>query len=118
MVCVGKGREAVTDVRILDYFVKSSKRKGLLPTVLEDLLAARKRAKNDLKKEKDPFKRAVLDGRQLALKVRKISLSVPCQAANVRCRSLQIQYTGSPARRSVNCPVYQSRRPLLRTVVK
>jgi hypothetical protein len=27
------------------------------------------RAKADLKKEKDPFKRAVLDGRQLALKV-------------------------------------------------
>jgi DNA polymerase delta subunit 1 len=54
---------------MIDYFVKSSKRKGLLPTVLEDLLAARKRAKTDLKKETDPFKRAVLDGRQLALKV-------------------------------------------------
>ena len=44
-------------------------RKGLLPTVLENLLAARKKAKNDLKKETDPFKRAVLDGRQLALKI-------------------------------------------------
>ncbi|PVG03060.1 putative DNA polymerase delta catalytic subunit [Serendipita vermifera] len=52
-----------------DYFVKSSRRKGLLPTVLEDLLGARKRAKADLKKETDPFKRAVLDGRQLALKI-------------------------------------------------
>ncbi|KAK0549667.1 DNA-directed DNA polymerase delta [Tilletia horrida] len=50
-------------------FVKSDVRKGLLPTVLEDLLAARKRAKADLKKETDPFKRAVLDGRQLALKI-------------------------------------------------
>jgi DNA polymerase delta subunit 1 len=49
--------------------VKSSRRKGLLPTVLEDLIGARKRAKADLKKETDPFKRAVLDGRQLALKV-------------------------------------------------
>lgn len=28
-----------------------------------------RRAKADLKKESDPFKRAVLDGRQLALKV-------------------------------------------------
>jgi DNA polymerase delta subunit 1 len=37
--------------------------------VLEDLISARKRAKADLKKEPDPFKRAVLDGRQLALKV-------------------------------------------------
>ena len=44
-------------------------RKGLLPTILEDLLAARKKAKNDLKKETDPFRRAVLDGRQLALKI-------------------------------------------------
>ncbi|KAI8366805.1 DNA polymerase family B-domain-containing protein [Radiomyces spectabilis] len=52
-----------------DMFVKASRRKGLLPEILGDLLAARKRAKNDLKKEKDPFKRAVLDGRQLALKI-------------------------------------------------
>ncbi|KAI9013278.1 DNA polymerase family B-domain-containing protein [Gaertneriomyces semiglobifer] len=51
------------------FFVNPNVRKGILPTILEDLLAARKRAKNDLKKETDPFKRAVLDGRQLALKV-------------------------------------------------
>jgi DNA polymerase delta subunit 1 len=54
---------------ILDLFVTSARRKGLLPIVLEDLIGARKRAKADLKKETDPFKRAVLDGRQLALKV-------------------------------------------------
>ncbi|KAL1933207.1 hypothetical protein VTP01DRAFT_7297 [Rhizomucor pusillus] len=52
-----------------DMFVKASRRKGLLPEILTDLLAARKRAKADLKKETDPFKRAVLDGRQLALKI-------------------------------------------------
>ncbi|ODQ54350.1 hypothetical protein SAICODRAFT_208664 [Saitoella complicata NRRL Y-17804] len=52
-----------------DYFVKSEHRKGLLPTILEDLLSARKKAKADLKKETDPFKKAVLDGRQLALKI-------------------------------------------------
>jgi DNA polymerase delta subunit 1 len=63
----------------LDHFVKSTKRKGLLPTVLEDLLNARKRAKNDLKKETDPFKRAVLDGRQLALKVCTPLIYVPCK---------------------------------------
>lgn len=50
-------------------FVKASVLKGLLPEVLEELLAARKRAKADLKKATDPFERAVLDGRQLALKV-------------------------------------------------
>lgn len=54
---------------IVDFFVTSKKRRGLLPSVLEDLIAARKRAKADLKKETDPFRRAVLDGRQLALKV-------------------------------------------------
>ncbi|KAJ8694870.1 DNA-directed DNA polymerase delta [Pleurotus ostreatus] len=52
-----------------DLFVTKTRRKGLLPTVLEDLISARKRAKADLKNEKDPFKRAVLDGRQLALKI-------------------------------------------------
>ncbi|KAF9499463.1 hypothetical protein BDN71DRAFT_1442132 [Pleurotus eryngii] len=52
-----------------DLFVTKARRKGLLPTILEDLISARKRAKADLKNEKDPFKRAVLDGRQLALKI-------------------------------------------------
>eukprot|EP00730_Choanoeca_flexa_P019669 TRINITY_DN9614_c0_g1_i2.p1 TRINITY_DN9614_c0_g1~~TRINITY_DN9614_c0_g1_i2.p1 ORF type:complete len:1053 (+),score=322.68 TRINITY_DN9614_c0_g1_i2:142-3159(+) len=52
-----------------NHFVKSEVRKGLLPQILESLLAARKRAKKDLKKETDPFKRSVLNGRQLALKV-------------------------------------------------
>ena len=53
----------------IDLFATTKKRKGLLPTILEDLISARKRAKADLKKETDPFKKAVLDGRQLALKV-------------------------------------------------
>jgi DNA polymerase delta subunit 1 len=48
-----------------DCFVKAHICKGLLPEILDDLIGARKRAKADLKKETDPFKRAVLDGRQL-----------------------------------------------------
>ena len=52
-----------------DCFVKASVCKGLLPQILQELLAARKRAKADLKAATDPFERAVLDGRQLALKV-------------------------------------------------
>ncbi|TIC02451.1 ARM repeat-containing protein [Wallemia mellicola] len=52
-----------------DMFVTPVKRKGLLPVVLQDLISARKRARADIKSEKDPFRRAVLDGRQLALKV-------------------------------------------------
>jgi DNA polymerase delta subunit 1 len=41
-----------------------------LPQILEDLIEARKQAKKEMGTEKDPFKKAVLDGRQLALKVR------------------------------------------------
>lgn len=52
-----------------DLFANSKTRKGILPIVLEELLGARKKAKADLKKETDPFKKAVLDGRQLALKI-------------------------------------------------
>ncbi|EGW30002.1 DNA polymerase delta catalytic subunit [Spathaspora passalidarum NRRL Y-27907] len=52
-----------------DFFVKSHKRQGILPTILNELLTARKKAKADLKKETDPFKKDVLNGRQLALKI-------------------------------------------------
>lgn len=52
-----------------DHFVKAHIQKGILPEILEELLGARKRAKTDLKAATDPFKKAVLDGRQLALKV-------------------------------------------------
>ncbi|CAD7936261.1 unnamed protein product [Amoebophrya sp. A120] len=52
-----------------NYFVKPTKRKGLLPLILEDLLGARKRAKKEMNAEQDPFKKAVLNGRQLALKI-------------------------------------------------
>ena len=50
-------------------FAKPHLRRGLLPLILEELLSARKKAKAELAVEKDPFKRAVLDGRQLALKI-------------------------------------------------
>jgi DNA polymerase delta subunit 1 len=39
-----------------DLFVTRKHRVGLLPKILEDLLAARKRAKTELKTEIDPFK--------------------------------------------------------------
>ncbi|KAG9457177.1 hypothetical protein H6P81_001685 [Aristolochia fimbriata] len=52
-----------------ETFVRPNLQKGILPEILEELLAARKRAKADLKEAKDPFEKAVLDGRQLALKI-------------------------------------------------
>ena len=52
-----------------NFFVKAHVRKGILPEILENLLKARKQAKEMMKQEKDPFRYKVLDGRQLALKI-------------------------------------------------
>ena len=52
-----------------DMFCTAKVRKGLLTQILEELLGARKRAKKELAIETDPFKKAVLNGRQLALKI-------------------------------------------------
>jgi len=63
------GPEEVTKSPCGDVFVRPEVYKGILPEILTELLAARKRAKADLKKATDPLEKAVLDGRQLALKV-------------------------------------------------
>ncbi|KAK5155358.1 DNA polymerase delta subunit 1 [Cryomyces antarcticus] len=52
-----------------DLFCTAKVRKGLLSQILEELLGARKRAKKELAVETDAFKKAVLNGRQLALKI-------------------------------------------------
>ncbi len=52
-----------------DCFVTAARRLGILPTILKELLSARKKAKKAMKAEKDPFKKQVLNGRQLALKI-------------------------------------------------
>jgi len=45
------------------------KGKGIIPSLLQDLLSARKAAKKQMAKATDPFKKAVYNGKQLALKV-------------------------------------------------
>ncbi|XP_069047871.1 DNA polymerase delta catalytic subunit [Lepisosteus oculatus] len=79
-----------------DYFVKSSVRKGLLPEILENLLSARKRAKAELKGETDPFKKQVLDGRQLALKVSANSVYgfTGAQVGKLPCLEISQSVTG------------------------
>ena len=52
-----------------ECFVTEKIRKGILPNILEELLSARRSAKKDMNNEKDPFKKQILNGRQLALKV-------------------------------------------------
>uniref|UniRef100_A0A667Y482 DNA polymerase n=1 Tax=Myripristis murdjan TaxID=586833 RepID=A0A667Y482_9TELE len=79
-----------------DQFVKSSLRKGLLPEILENLLSARKRAKAELKKETDPFKKQVLDGRQLALKISANSVYgfTGAQVGKLPCLEISQSVTG------------------------
>ncbi|KAK7939734.1 hypothetical protein WMY93_003060 [Mugilogobius chulae] len=79
-----------------DMFVKSSVRKGLLPEILENLLSARKRAKTELKKETDPFKKQVLDGRQLALKISANSVYgfTGAQVGKLPCLEISQSVTG------------------------
>jgi DNA polymerase delta subunit 1 len=52
-----------------DLFCTAKVRKGLLSQILEELLTARKKAKRELAVETDSFKKAILNGRQLALKI-------------------------------------------------
>ena len=52
-----------------DLFCTAKIRKGLLSQILEELLGARKKAKKELAVETDSFRKAVLNGRQLALKI-------------------------------------------------
>jgi DNA polymerase delta subunit 1 len=47
-------------------FVHSSVKKGILPTILAELLAARKQAKKDMKNAPTEFERAVQNGRQVS----------------------------------------------------
>lgn len=43
--------------------------RGIIPQILNNLLSARKKTRGKIKTEKDPFKRSVLDGLQLAYKI-------------------------------------------------
>jgi DNA polymerase elongation subunit (family B) len=52
-----------------DYFIKSHLQRGLLPEILSELLEARSAAKKQMKNAADSFTAAVLNGRQLALKI-------------------------------------------------
>jgi len=79
-----------------NYFVKSHIQKGILPEILEELLAARKIAKKDMKSATDPFKKAVLNGRQLALKISANSVYgfTGATVGSLPCLSISASVTG------------------------
>jgi DNA polymerase delta subunit 1 len=52
-------------------FVNSDVKKGILPTILAELLSARKRAKKDMKNAPTEFERAVQNGRQVRISTEK-----------------------------------------------
>lgn len=51
------------------YFVDKDTQRGLLPLILNELLIARSRVKKEMCEEKDPGLKAILNARQLALKL-------------------------------------------------
>lgn len=51
------------------YAQLNDKSLGIIPSILQELLTERKNTKKEMKIEKDPFRKSILDGKQLALKV-------------------------------------------------
>jgi DNA polymerase delta subunit 1 len=88
--------EEVTTSPTGDKFVKASTRPGLLPLILTELLTKRKAAKKLMKQEKDPSKKAVYDGRQLALKVSANSVYgfTGAQVGDLPCLNISSTVTG------------------------
>ena len=93
-----------------DTFVRAGRAKGILPEILEELLAARRRAKADLKAAADPFVKAVLDGRQLALKARAAAPPSPCP-------SLRMHPAAQSKRDTIHNPSPVTQRSSLQPVV-
>lgn len=79
-----------------DAFVKSTVRRGILPEILTELLTARSNAKRLMKVATDPFTIAVLNGRQLALKVSANSVYgfTGAQVGALPCLQISSSVTG------------------------
>lgn len=79
------------------YFKKPNEdHQTIVPQILKNLLSARKRAKDDLKRETDPFKKTILDGRQLALKISANSVYgfTGAQVGKLPCLEISQSVTG------------------------
>jgi DNA polymerase elongation subunit (family B) len=63
-----------TGVRVCRYAQYPGSRKAALPNIVHNLLAARAAKRAEIKKESDPFRKALLDAEQLAYKLTANSL--------------------------------------------
>lgn len=77
------------------YFLKKHIKEGLIPVILSEILKARQKAKDDMKKEKDPLRYSVLNGRQLALKCSANSVygSTGASTGNMPCVEISSSVT-------------------------
>lgn len=81
--------------------IEDDNNRGILPQILQKLLNKRKETKKIMKKEKNPFKKSILDGLQLSYKITANSVygqlgsstsafSMPCVAASVTAVGRQL----------------------------
>lgn len=85
-------RPLSNDIQVRDgvvhHFIRSSVHEGLLPRILEQLLSERKRVKKLMQREADPRTVALLNSKQLALKISANSVYGACGAlkGKLSCR--------------------------------
>ena len=66
--------KVLTGYKICRYAQFPNNEKAIMPSILDELLAARKSTKKQMQKETDPFKQNILDKRQLSIKITANSL--------------------------------------------
>ena len=76
----GKLEKKVSGKRVCRFAQFPDGRKGIMPSILEELLAARKATRKKIKTEPDPFMQNILDKRQLSYKITANSLYGQCGA--------------------------------------
>jgi DNA polymerase elongation subunit (family B) len=67
-------RKVLTGYKVCRYAQFPDGEKAIMPSILHELLAARKATKKQMAKESDPFMKNILDKRQLSIKVTANSL--------------------------------------------
>lgn len=72
------GKKKLTGKTVCRFAQFPNNQKGIIPSILEDILKARKTTRKMIEKEKDEFMKNILDKRQLAYKVTANSIYGQC----------------------------------------